>query len=306
MWLLGYLITKCNRGKATQSLNYYFLKNWFCINASDFIVALTFEYSKMKKGLLLIFSVMISSQLVAQPWVIKRDFNFAFKDNYTEYQLSQERIGDKIYYSGYLFNGDKRKLFNFQTSVSSNKKNGWFNYFDTLGMRSFSILFVDGNATQMSFKTVDSLVFTFTIDKDLLNGVHSVYYDNGNIKDYGYYKNNARSGEWRFFYSNGNVESEGSYEDEYSKIIYDPASRNMVTLNRYLDTVRVELFTQKIYDSLRQAVHEEWDIMFPLHLHKRIGVWKFYDEKGQLLRSEIYDKGKLIKVDPVTQVQAGP
>jgi antitoxin component YwqK of YwqJK toxin-antitoxin module len=246
----------------------------------------------MKKGSIISIVLAISNSLVAQPWKIEKDFRIAFQK---DYRLFQEKRGNKTYYIGYSKNDSLRKVFEFQTLPNGNIKDGWFNRFDSSNKESFSILFVGGVAKKLSYINTDSLIFTFSIDSSLLNGVHTVYYANGKIKEYGFYKNNARIGEWSFYNAAGKIVSEGSFEGDYCKLLYDVKKRKIITLNRYLDTAKVESISQKKYDSLKRTLKQQWGVAFPIHMHFKTGIWKYYDDNGKLLKKEFYLNGKLIR-----------
>lgn len=249
----------------------------------------------MRSCLLALLLLVVSNTLIAQPWKIQNDFSLAFQSNYDNYKVHRQDKGNKIYFVGFDKNDSLKKVFEFE--MLANNKDGWFNRIDTTNKESYSIFFEAGVAKRLSYTSTDRSVFTFTIDSNLLNGVHTIYYVNGNIKEYGFYKNNARIGEWRFYNAAGKVISAGNFLGDYNKLVYDVKRRKLITLNRYLDTVKVEPFAQKKYDSLKKVLKQEWGIAFPVHLHFKTGLWKYYDDAGKLIKEEFYEKGKLIRTE---------
>lgn len=252
----------------------------------------------MKKYLVLLF--LFSNKLMAQPpWKLEKNFNLAFRSSYDNYKLVKTNRGFKDYYAGYNVSDTLEKLFEFEVLNSSSKKDGWFNFFDKTNRTSYSIFFEDGIAKRLSYLNTDSLVFLFTLQNNLLNGVHTIYYHNngGHLKEYGFYKDNSRIGKWIFSDTLGNVTSEGEYIGDYNRLLYDTKRHKLITLNRYLDTIKTENFNQKKYDSLKKVLGDECSMMFPIHLHFKTGVWKYYNEAGKLIREEFYEKGKLIRTE---------
>ena len=191
----------------------------------------------------------------AQPWKLTRDFSLAFKSNYDDFRIEKYKKADKIYCAGYEKGDSLKKILQFE--LFGNDKDGWFNRLDPMNKDSYSICFKRGVAKKLSYTNTDSLVFSFTIDSNLLNGVHTVYYANGKIREYGYYKNNARIGEWSFFNNAGNIVSMGTYSGDYNRLLYDSKKHILVTLNRYLDTTKVETLAQEPYDNLKRVLKQE-------------------------------------------------
>jgi antitoxin component YwqK of YwqJK toxin-antitoxin module len=88
------------------------------------------------------------------------------------------------------------------------------------------------------------------------------YYESGNKRVEGSYnKDGKKDGKWTYWYDNGNKWSEG-------------------------------YFTEGLDDKKRTAWHENGELHFTGRLDKgkRIGTWKFYDEKGNLTKELDYDK----------------
>jgi antitoxin component YwqK of YwqJK toxin-antitoxin module len=252
----------------------------------------------MKRGLLLLF--IFSNKLMAQPpWKLEKSFSLAFQSSYEKYTVVKQNRDGKNYYIGYNKNDSLEKLFDFEELKSVNKKDGWFNFFDKTNRTSYSIFFEAGIAKKLSYLNPDSLIFLFSLQNNLLNGVHTIYYHNngGHLKEYGFYKDNARFGKWLFFDTLGNVTSEGEYLGDYNRLLYDTKRYRLITLNKYLDTIKVESFNQKKYDSLKKVIGEEYVMAFPIHLHFKTGLWKYYDDKRKLIKEEYYEKGKLIRTE---------
>jgi hypothetical protein len=249
----------------------------------------------MKSYFITIILFAVSNSSFGQPWKLTKDFSLAFQNSYDNYRLVKISKNNRIYCIAFDKKDTLKRIFEFE--MLKDKKDGWFVRIDTTNKDAYNIFFEEGIAKKISFIGPDSSLSRFSLDSNLLNGVHTVYYSNGKIKEYGFYKNNARIGEWRFYNIAGQVTSEGQFVGDYSRLIYDTNKGFLITLNRYLDTVRVELMTQKMYDSLKELLHQNWGLNFPIHLHFKTGLWKYYDDAGKLILTEFYDKGKLINVE---------
>jgi len=187
----------------------------------------------MKKYLIGILLLVLSNYILAQPpWKLKKDFSLAFQDNYNNYRVIKQTKGSRDYYIGYDSVDTLRKLFSFETLPDSDLKEGWFSRFDSTNKQSFNIHFKKGVAKRLTYIDTDSLDISYYIDSNLLNGQHLTYYNRASIKEAGYYKNNARIGEWLFFNSAGKLISRGSYLGDYSKLLYDIKGHKLITLNR--------------------------------------------------------------------------
>ena len=73
-------------------------------------------------------------------------------------------------------------------------------------------------------------------------GKFSFYYDNGQLKEEGYYSNNLQQRKWTYYFENGQLNGTGSYKDGDGTDLGDTG----------------------------------------IPRHGRIGKWKFYHENGQL------------------------
>lgn len=90
----------------------------------------------------------------------------------------------------------------------------------------------------------------------------TVYYENGQKRQEGSYNpERKKHGKWTSWYENGNKWSEG-------------------------------YFFEGLNDKKHSGWHENGELHFTGRLDKgkRIGVWKFYDDKGNLAKEVDYDK----------------
>lgn len=247
----------------------------------------------MKKYFSVVFWLFIFKGVDAQPWKIKEQFKEAFYyDTSLLYHLTHQR--GKCHIEVFTKADSSIKLFKFEVRESDHKKDGVFKAYYKDGGIFYTLLFKNGIAKHMTIDLPDSTLGRYTLDNFFFNGVHTAYYKNGNIKEYGYYKDNARVGDWIFYNSAGKVIKEGNYFGDYNKVLLDVKQKQIITLNRYLDTIKVAELTQETYDSLKQVLKQDWGLAFPVHLYFEHGNWKYYDDTGRLIKEEFYEKGKLI------------
>jgi antitoxin component YwqK of YwqJK toxin-antitoxin module len=248
----------------------------------------------MNRCFTIVCCIIFLNQSDAQPWKIEKQFKDAF---FCDTSLIIHVTHQKGKSCIQVFDKEDTtiKLFEYEELESDHKKDGVFKAYYKDGGTYYTLLFKDGCAKQLTIDLPDSMLGRYTIDSGFFNGVHTTYYKNGNLKEYGFYKDNARIGEWTFFNSAGKVISRGSYLGDYNKILLNVTRKEIITLNRFLDTIKVGNLTQAAYDSLKQLMHQNWGVAFPLHLHFEEGNWKYYDDSGRLIKEEYYDKGKLIK-----------
>jgi antitoxin component YwqK of YwqJK toxin-antitoxin module len=236
-----------------------------------------------------------SEILVAQPWKIKDEFKVAFTTQEdTNFIYQKVNKGNSCFIEAFSRANNKIKRFDYFVNISDGKKEGAFNFYDKEGKWYGTMLFKNNEPESFLIKLLDSSLAQYNINNTLFNGVHYSYYSNGNIKEYGFYKDNVRIGEWLFYYDNGKVKEKGTYSGKYIKLLYDYNAGNIITLNNYLDTIKVENMNKAKFDSLKRVLHHDF-IAYPVQLHYETGVWKFYDINGQLIKEEFYNEGKLIK-----------
>ena len=97
----------------------------------------------------------------------------------------------------------------------------------------------------------------------------TTWYPKKKIQMTGEYRNNKRDGKWIYYYNNGNLWSEGFFKNGKS-------------------------------DGKRITHYENGKIFYVGYYQedRRVGVWKFYDEKGTLVKSVDYSKESEKKLRP--------
>ncbi|BDS10430.1 energy transducer TonB [Aureispira anguillae] len=106
-------------------------------------------------------------------------------------------------------------------------------------------------------KQITSLITYKSNNKDIKHGAYQTWFDNGNKKEAGAYKNNLRDGGWKFYsHRKGLVTSEGKYKDgelQGKWKNYD-SEGNILNEITWVDDVKEGAFVE--YDSLGNVINE--------------------------------------------------
>ena len=146
--------------------------------------------------------------------------------------------------------------------------------------------------------------FQFTMAQDMPDGPYQDYYDSGELKEEGQYKNNKRIGGWKMYYKNGQVSKVFSYNDgkynDASITYYDNGIVSnkteledgvYVTIAYYksgnLDYKRQNEsgYFKSYYESGAKEIEANY---FEFDL---VGEWKKYHENGKLEWLVTYKEG---------------
>jgi hypothetical protein len=110
-----------------------------------------------------------------------------------------------------------------------------------------------------------------------LNGRRLEWNDNGILILSGHYLNNNEDSVWTFYYSNGIKETEGSFLPDTSRLIDNFTIRQTQTnLDPPYD------ISDWVITSLKHS---------PPH-----GQWNFYNKRGQVIKTLVFDKGVLTSI----------
>ena len=102
----------------------------------------------------------------------------------------------------------------------------------------------------------------------IVDGRSKVFYPDGGLSELHDYKNGVKNGAWEQYYLDGKLKLRGSY----------------------LDGEKSGPF-KTFYDSGLPMISGQYT------LGRQDGQWIYFDEKGEVSKKEVYDQGKLLKVE---------
>ncbi|GIV28866.1 MAG: hypothetical protein KatS3mg035_2219 [Bacteroidia bacterium] len=131
-----------------------------------------------------------------------------------------------------------------------------------------------------------------------LHGIYKSYYPNGQLMCIGMYNKGMKTGEWKEYFSNGQLKSVGEYEDSILILFPDYDVRRIFIANRKFQKIDSIPLIESSEDSLLRSFHlNRSNVFYPYNLYFKTGIWRYYDEKGKLIKEEYYEKGKLIRIN---------
>jgi len=116
-------------------------------------------------------------------------------------------------------------------------------------------------------------VFSF---KAVPHGEWIEFYPAGNVRAKKNFHLGLEIGQWEWYHENGIKKMEGTYFEEYLK--EHPCTIDVIDDPHEKDN------DEQVYSAGNFV-----------HIRPKHGVWKYWDEKGILVKEEIYDQGKLIQ-----------
>jgi antitoxin component YwqK of YwqJK toxin-antitoxin module len=126
---------------------------------------------------------------------------------------------------------------------------------------------------------------TFSIAQSQPDGPYKAYYDSGELKVEGQYKNAERYGQWKNYYKNGQVSSLYSYED---------GKRNEGEVS-YYESGKVSQKVEKKGDVyIRSGYYESGKLQFERQV--KSGYYRSYFESGTLKVEATYEDRELVGV----------
>jgi antitoxin component YwqK of YwqJK toxin-antitoxin module len=121
----------------------------------------------------------------------------------------------------------------------------------------------------------------------VLDSLYTSYFQNGNVKSTGVFKNNKANGDWKYYYENGALKMQGPFKDNehngYWKYYYETGLLNM---------------EGEIYKEIKEG---EWKYYFEngnikntgfYRKNRKTGMWKYFNEDGSIKAQAIYENDK--------------
>jgi uncharacterized protein len=116
-----------------------------------------------------------------------------------------------------------------------------------------------------------------TKSKIVRDSSYTSYYQNGNLKSKGQFKNNQPAGYWQYYYEYGGLKASGSFVDGQNQgtWTYYYENGNRSASGKYEHGIKSGTWTN-FFESKPDLIKSEGAYLE----NKREGIWKFYDEQG--------------------------
>ena len=148
-------------------------------------------------------------------------------------------------------------------------------------------------ALRIFFNENGGIKMTYNFVNDQRQGEFHKFYSNGKYSEYGLYKDNQKTNQWKFWSTSGNLSKECNYENGVLKGTYIEYFSNgqikikgQYGLTNGLDTMY--FFDPETYvETLKVKKTDSKS-----HKH---GIWFYYNANGELISSETFEYGVLKK-----------
>ena len=131
-----------------------------------------------------------------------------------------------------------------------------------------------------------------------LNGPWIEYYPTGYYKAYGWYLNGYRDSTWIENYPNKKMKSLGNYYPDINYLIYRQIDsiEYILKVDSSYQTIDTMVYNSERLGELMKEYGEPStrSLAFPIEIYFKTGKWQYWNEKGELKKEEIWDKGQLI------------
>jgi antitoxin component YwqK of YwqJK toxin-antitoxin module len=121
--------------------------------------------------------------------------------------------------------------------------------------------------------------------------------DRKTIKEFGFYENNERIGEWYFFYLDGALKSNGIYKQGLKhgiwKEYYNPTKSKSESLNELLFNIPINIKIDKNGMLIVDKNDDEISSIGVYESNEKIGSWNYYGIGGKLIHKYDHSLSKL-------------
>lgn len=141
--------------------------------------------------------------------------------------------------------------------------------------------------------TNDKIIETYSTNANVLHGPYLMY-RNDKLSQSGHFKNGVRDSLWITYHPNMEIQSQGSYIGKKITIALDTKTHQLIEILNKTDTLSINPLSE--YSKLinRYNYDGKGGVQLPIYIDFKRGIWKYYNEKGKLIKQEIYDENGIL------------
>jgi antitoxin component YwqK of YwqJK toxin-antitoxin module len=197
--------------------------------------------------------------------------------------------------------GNYKARFEYKKKNDSIIPNGLCNIFYNDSISIINQNYENGILNYETFFFYNHGVEGYEIKGNKINGKYAYYCRNGMMTIEGYYKNNCRDSFWREYYPNDKrtIKSEGNYVPHF--LFFNKADtllNSLLVMNEKHEILDKILLSYNSMKEYMNKLHFEYDLPFgklPFIYFYKTGDWKYWNENGELIKTETWLNGELIK-----------
>jgi len=145
------------------------------------------------------------------------------------------------------------------------------------------------------FKENRGIESTETYLNGVLHGPYKEYYDISNYKTQGQFSNGKKDGIWRHYFENDQKLYEYYKDDNMYKLEHFYANSNIIMLEGDITNGIGQMV--KYTKEGKKESEGKYDLKDKI----KLGEWKYYDENGNLTKTDTYKFGKLVSTEKVEE-----
>ncbi len=234
---------------------------------------------------------------------------FSFSQN----EIKEDTLieNDKIIGYGKTQNGERIGTWYFPDLYSKKDYDLWTYVGDSTIMRQH---FYDSTLLRLSYIKTDRkegeyIIFKkdensenkyiyniFYFKNGKLNGYWYTFYPSQSIAQQEYYVNDTLQGKYYIYYENGMLKEQGEFKSgtyNNERKSYYPSGK-LESIAFLKSVVEANYFHLVYYSDTNKGYY--YSDIDPNAISIKVNDWKFYNEKGILIKEEFYDEGQLLKI----------
>ena len=147
----------------------------------------------------------------------------------------------------------------------------------------FLIVYLNG-------QTVDNPIYNNNPNNFKSDGIHTEYFDSGEVRAINTYQFNKLNGEAKSYYKNGKLQSHGRYKNNKKKgfWIHHYASGGIKSKENYRYG-KLRGYFKSYYENGQVQIDGNF-----IDIEQQNGLWLFYSDSGDLMEEHLYKKGILV------------